>query len=141
MSESEIIADAKIAAAIRGQAQEGKLRCAAAFRIAEELDMTPLAVGQTADALEVRLARCQLGLFGYGEQRSVVEPADDVEPELEQAIREGLILERLPCAVAWAIASRFRMPKLHVANATEKLGIHIGQCQLGAFEAKTKVKG
>lgn len=61
MSESEIIADAKIAAAIRGQAQEGKLRCAAAFRIAEELDMTPLAVGQTADALEVRLARCNWG--------------------------------------------------------------------------------
>ena len=123
----------RIAAAIQEQAREGTLRCAAAFRIAEELGVTPLAVGQAANELDVRLARCQLGLFGYGEQKSVVEPAEEVRPELEQAIQEGLILGRLPCAVAWAIAARFKMPKLHVANAAEKLGVRIGQCQLSAF--------
>jgi len=61
------------------------------------------------------------------------KPAEEVTPELEQAIREGLILGRLPCAVAWAIAARFKMPKLHVANAAEKLGVRVGQCQLSAF--------
>jgi len=81
----------------------------------------------------VRLARCQLGLFGYGEPKSVVTPAEAVAPELERAIQEGLILGRLPCAVAWAIAARFEMPKLHVANAAERLGVRIWECQLGAF--------
>jgi hypothetical protein len=123
----------QVAAAIRGQLHEGMLRCAVAFRIAEELGVTPMEVGETADALGVRLSRCQLGLFGYGEQKSIVEPAEEVAPELEQAIREGLIEGRLPCAEAWAIAARFRMPKLHVTNAAEKLKFRIVQCQLGAF--------
>ena len=125
--------DERIAAAIRERARKETLRCATAFQIAEELGVMPMAVGKTADALEVRLSRCQLGLFGHGEQNRVVEPAEEVTPELEQAIREGLILGRLPCAVAWAIASRFGMPKLHVANGAEKLGIRIAQCQIGAF--------
>jgi hypothetical protein len=123
----------RIVTAVREQARDETLRCAAAFRIADDLDVSPLAVGQVADALNVRLMRCQLGLFGHGERKSVVEPAESVTPELEQAIREGLILDRLPCAVAWAIAARFGMAKLHVANAAEKLGVRVGQCQLGAF--------
>jgi hypothetical protein len=125
--------DDRIVTAVREQARDETLRCAAAFRIADDLDVSPLAVGQVADALNVRLMRCQLGLFGHGERKSVVEPAESVTPELEQAIREGLILGRLPCAVAWAIAARFGMPKLHVANAAEKLEVRVGQCQLGAF--------
>ena len=123
----------KVFAAVEGRAKDGKLRCAEAFRIAEELGVAPRAVGQAATALDVRLTRCQLGLFGHGERKSVVEPVEDVSPELEQAIREGLILGRLPCAVAWAIAARFGIPKLHVANAAEGLGVRLGQCQLGAF--------
>ena len=125
--------DDRIAAAIREQAREGVMRCVTAFRIAKELNVTPLAVGETADALEVRLTRCQLGLFGYGDQKSIVEPAEVVPPELERAIEEGLVEGRLPCTVAWEIAARFGMPKLHVANAAEKLEIRIRPCQLGAF--------
>ncbi len=125
--------DDRIVTAVREQAPDGTLRCAAAFRIAEDLDVSPLAVGRAADDLNVRLMRCQLGLFGHGERKSVVEPAESVTPELERAIREGLVLGRLPCAVAWAVAARFGMPKLHVANAAEKLELRVGQCQLGAF--------
>ena len=127
------VEEESITAAVREQAQDGKLRCAAAFRIAEELGVAPLVVGQAATALNVRLTRCQLGLFGYGEQKSITEPAEEVPLELELAIREGLMVGRLPCAVAWAIAARFEMPKPHVANAAEGLGVRIGQCQLGAF--------
>ncbi|MEE8391118.1 MAG: hypothetical protein V3S14_10025 [Anaerolineae bacterium] len=125
--------DDQIAAAIREHVQEGMLRCVAAFHIVKELDVTPLAVGETADALEVRLSRCQLGLFGYGDQKSIVEPAEEVSPELERAVREGLVKGRLPCAVVWDIAAQFEMPKLHVANAAEKLQVRIKPCQLGAF--------
>ena len=127
------MADNRVAAAVQELAQEGKLSCADAFRVARELGMAPSEVGKAADELGVRLARCQLGLFGYGEPRRIVEPAAEVSPELERAIREGLILDRLPCAVAWAIAARFGIPKLEVSNAAEKLAVRIGQCQLGAF--------
>jgi hypothetical protein len=125
--------DERITKAIRERLSEGKLRCADAFRIAEEMAVMPLDVGQAADTLEVRLARCQLGLFGYGDPRRIVQPAAQVAPELEQAIRDGLVDGRLPCAEAWVIASRLGLPKLEVANAAEKLEIRISQCQLGAF--------
>jgi hypothetical protein len=125
--------DERVAAAVRERERDGGLRCVEAFRIAEELGVAPLAVGRAADDLGVRLARCQLGLFGHGAQKRITEPLDEVPPELEQAIRKGLIAGRLPCAVAWAIAARFGMPKLHVANAAEGLEVRIGQCQLGAF--------
>jgi hypothetical protein len=128
--------DARVVAAIWERVRGNKLRCAAAFRIAEELDVTPSAVGETADALKVRLSHCQLGLFGYGrgdEKERAVKPAEEVSPALERAIREGLVEGRLPCAVAWDIAVRFEMPKLHVANAAEKLEVRVGPCQLGAF--------
>mgnify|MGYP006302545173 FL=1 len=125
--------DEKIADAVRERAQEGKLSCGAAFRIAENLKVNPLRVGEMADELDVRLYHCQLGLFGYDGEESIVAPAEDVSPELELAIQEGLVVGRLPCAVAWALANRFDIRKLDVANATEKLGIRIGQCQLGAF--------
>jgi hypothetical protein len=125
--------DEKVAAAIRGRAKGGTLSCVDAFRIAEEIAVMPLDVGEAADALEVRLVRCQLGLFGYGEPKRIVHPAEQVAPELEQAIRDGLVDGRLPCAEAWMIAARFELSKLEVANAAEKLEIRVGQCQLGAF--------
>lgn len=123
----------EILTAVQSGSPEGTLPCARAFRIAQELNVAPRAVGRAADELGVRLARCQLGLFGYGQGERPLQPAEEVAPELEQAIREGLILGRLPCAVAWAIASRFHIPKMRVAGAADKLGIRIGQCQLGAF--------
>lgn len=125
--------DKRIAHQVRERAQEGELSCAMAFRIAENLEVNPLEVGQSADELEVRLNRCQLGLFGYDGEERIVHPAESVSPELELAIREGLVVGRLPCAVAWALATRFDVRKLDVANAAEKLDIRIGQCQLGAF--------
>jgi hypothetical protein len=125
--------DERIAKAIRERVSEGVLRCVDAFRIAEEMAVMPLDVGEAADALEVRLARCQLGLFGYDGKRRIVQPAEQVAPELEQAIRDGLVAGQLPCTEAWAIAARFGLSKLDVANAAEKLEIRIGQCQLGVF--------
>jgi hypothetical protein len=125
--------DDPIAAAVRGRAEEGTLSCVEAFHIAEELGVAPLAVGQAADAVDVRLVRCQLGLFGYGEQKRIVRPAESVSPELERTIREGLVEGRLPCATAWAIAARLGISKMDVSNTAEKLSVRIKPCQLGAF--------
>ena len=125
--------DEKIASAIRDQIQEGDFRCADAFRIAEGFGVTPLAIGEMADGIRVRIERCQLGLFGYGDPKSIVKPAEELPPGMETAIREGLILGRLPCSVAWAIAARFGISKTQVSNAAERLGVRISQCQLGTF--------
>lgn len=117
--------------------RQGMLACAAAFRAARDLGVTPLEVGQEADRRGVRLNRCQLGLFGYGPKAEgrhrILEPAETVSSELEEAIQQGLHDGRLPCKAVWEIAARLGVAKLGVAAAAEALGVKMGPCQLGAF--------
>ena len=48
---------------IKSSLVNGKLPCAVAFKIAKELKVSPREVGETADKLGIRIARCQLGCF------------------------------------------------------------------------------
>jgi hypothetical protein len=122
-----------IAAAVRKRAAEGNINCADAAAISENLKVAMLDVGATIDLLEIRLKRCQLGLFGYGEQKLIIKPADRIAPDLEKAIRSGLIDGRLPCLTAWEIADGRGIARMDVSSACEKLKIRIKPCQLGAF--------
>jgi hypothetical protein len=130
----ETIPDEKIAAAVKKKAEAGKLACAAAERIGAELGVTMADVGRTADLIEIRIDRCQLGLFGYDAPGGRIIRADDsVAPELEKAIRSRLDGGRLPCVAAWEIAAAMKIPRLKVSSASESLKIKIKPCQLGAF--------
>jgi hypothetical protein len=126
--------DEKIAAAVREKTADGKIPCADAERIGAELGAGLDEVGRTIDLLEVRISRCQLGLFGYDTAGGrVVRPAERVEPGLEAAIRSRLAGGRLPCAAAWGIAAEMGIPRMQVSGACEALKLKIKPCQLGAF--------
>lgn len=125
--------DEKIAAAVRGKAGKEELACADAEKIGAELGVELAEVGRTLDLLELRIGRCQLGLFGYGKERKAVGPAKHVEPSLAEAIRGGLSGGKLPCAAAWKIAAEQNIPRMRVTEACEALDIRIKPCQLGAF--------
>jgi hypothetical protein len=92
-----------------------------------------LKVGETLDLLEIRLKRCQLGLFGFAGKKLIVEPAAEVSPELEKAIRGSLADRRLSCLSAWKIADEMGIARMDVTSACEALKIKIKPCQLGAF--------
>lgn len=126
--------DERIAAAVRAAFADGELACAAAERIAGDLGVTMAEAGRTADLLEIRIGRCQLGLFGYDTPGGrVVRPAKAVEAGLEAAIRGRLSNGRLPCAAAWGIATDRKIPRMDVCSACEALKIKVKPCQLGAF--------
>jgi len=122
-----------VAKAIREGAESGQISCAKVFKIASESSISPSAAGKTVDLLKIKLAKCQLGLFGYAPGKSIVKPADKVSSELEAAIRGHLVDERLPCARAWQIAEELNLKKMDVSSAAETLKIKIKPCQLGAF--------
>ena len=48
---------------IRASLVNGKLPCAVAFKIAEELKVSPRKVGDMANRLKIKIAACQLGCF------------------------------------------------------------------------------
>jgi hypothetical protein len=114
-------------------AAQGDLPCAVAFKIAAELGVSPAEIGKTVDLLDLRLSKCQLGLFGYQPDKKAVKARAPENRAMEGAIRNALKDGKLACREAWDIAERFKVPKMAVGGACEYLGIKIKPCQLGAF--------
>lgn len=125
--------DPRIQSEMLDRAQDGAIPCALAFDIARKLNVEPSEAGKTADLLEYRIVKCQLGLFGYAPKKKIIEPLNDVQDDMKKEIREHLIGDILPCKSAWDIAQKFSVPKLHIGSICETLGIKIKECQLGAF--------
>ena len=107
--------------------------CAVAFDIAKELGVSPAAVGRSADLMNYRLIKCQLGLFGYSPNKKIVRAAETVDEVLEKTLQQSQENNCLACRSAWEIADRLQLRKMAVSNACEALGIKIKPCQLGAF--------
>jgi len=125
--------DPVLAEALTRAASNGEVTCAAAFRVVEQIGVSPAAVGQALDLLEYRITKCQLGLFGWGPQKKIVgaapEVAEDLRLALEGASEEGVI----SCAACWKIAEKLGLSKLTVAAACDHLRLKVTPCQLGAF--------
>lgn len=130
--EPGVMPDERIAGEIGKKAAAGKLACAEAETIGTVLGVSLAEIGRTLDLLELRIDRCQLGLFGYPAGKAL-NPAAQVTPDLAQEIRESLLDGRLPCKAAWEIALRRNLARMAVSSACEALQIRIRPCQLGAF--------
>jgi hypothetical protein len=122
-----------IAAEIREKVSENRISCAEAHSVAVKLNVDPADVGSAIDLLEVRIIKCQLGLFGHGEQKNIPPLSDRINPAVESAITSSLVNGRLACSAAWQISQRFNVSKPMVAAACETMKIKISPCQLGAF--------
>ena len=48
---------------IRAAAPEGKIACAAAFRLAEDLKISRQEMGNLLNELRIKIIQCQLGCF------------------------------------------------------------------------------
>jgi hypothetical protein len=118
---------------VEDKTKNNEISCAVAFQIAEEVKTTPTDVGKGIDLLDIRLVKCQLGLFGYRPEKKAVKPKSPQNQDLEEAIRVALVEKKLSCRAAWDIAHRFNVPKMAVSAACEALNIKIKPCQLGAF--------
>jgi hypothetical protein len=125
--------DVKIENEIRSRIKADTLPCAVAFKIASDLEVSPAAVGKTADLIRLHLAKCQLGLFGYTPEKKIVIAKPPEHPELENAVNAVLADGRLSCRAAWEIAERLNVSKMSVSSACEYLAVKIKPCQLGAF--------
>ena len=123
----------RVSAQVKSKVTDGAMACAVAFEIAESLAVPAEEVGFTLDSLEVKVVKCQLGLFGYAPSKRLVKPVERVPPDLEKTIRGALVKGRLPCSSAWALAEKRRLKKMEISSACETLGIKIGPCQLGTF--------
>lgn len=125
--------DPAIGAALKARAEDGKVSCLDAHDIAEESGIAPAEAGRTADLLELRIYRCQMGLFGYSPEKRIVKPASEVSEELRALLAGAAIEGRIDCLSCWEIARSIGIEKMAVAAACEHLGLRVRNCQIGAF--------
>ena len=131
--EHEKITDPILKDNILKRAKNGEIPCAVAFEIARELNISPDMIGMSIDLLNIKLTKCQMGLFGYKPQKKMLKSTNLANPDLKDAISEALVEGGLSCKRAWEISSRFNLHKITVGRACEFLEIKIKNCQLGAF--------
>jgi len=133
---SGTIINEQIAKMVREKSPGGKLSCIMGEKISKELEVQISEVGITADLLEIKIKKCQLGLFGYGKKSDHgknVQAADLVSGEMERAIEEAAENGEVTCAALWTIADRLGTKRKEVSAACETLKIKIRECQLGTF--------
>ncbi len=126
----------QIAKAIREKSPGGQLACAVAEKIAKDLKIGMPEVGVTADLLDMKIKKCQLGLFGWGknpEHGKNIRGTDSVSAEMKNALEKASENAVVTCAVAWTIADRLGTERKAVSAACETVGLKIRKCQLGAF--------
>jgi hypothetical protein len=121
-----------------GMAVQGELACVDAHAIAAQLRAEPDEIGKAVNrASGLRFNRCQLGLFGYGPKAEgkskIVLKATNIPEEIKAALQTHSANGRIPCAVVWELAERYKYPRLGIANIAEALGLRVAPCQLGCF--------
>lgn len=124
-----------IEAAINGALQNGRLPCALAHRIAEDNGWTAEQVGAAADAANVKIACCQLGLFGYRAfgLKGLVRKLDKVPNDLVEAVRAVAESGKVPCQTLWKVADQRGVPRVAAGCVAETCGLSVNPCQLGCF--------
>jgi len=113
--------------------KDSNISCRAAEKIHQSTGKSYEDIGVAIDMLNISIAQCQLGLFGFSAKEKRIPAAESVAPDLEAAIRAALVNGRLACDAAWNIADQLRIKRLDVSAACENLKIKVKPCQLGAF--------
>lgn len=117
---------------------DGQLSCDAAHRVAEKVGVEPARVGEEANGIEIRIARCQLGIFGYAPKKGmpgykVIKKVDTLQEKTSEAVRKAAAEGKASCAELWRIAGKHDLTRQEIGNIAETLEIKVSRCQLGCF--------
>ncbi len=133
---SGTIINEQVARMVRQKSPGGEIACVTCEKISKELEVEISEVGITVDLLEIKIKRCQLGLFGYGKKPNHgkdIQAADSISDEMKFAIEEAAENGEVTCAALWSISDRLGTKRREVSAACETLKLKIRECQLGTF--------
>lgn len=125
--------DPVISEKLKTMAEDDQITCSAAHRAAKDLGVSPSQIGIQTDLMELRISKCQLGLFGYSPEKKRLDPKLKISTQLNLALDDASEDGRISCSQGWEIAKTLKCSKLELGSACELKSIRIKPCQLGAF--------
>jgi hypothetical protein len=129
--------DEQVHQAMVDRLEDGRLPCNEAHAIAQIVGVDPLTVGRAADEADIRISRCQLGLFGYGPKaegkHKIVVPMDEVPAHLAARLRAAADGPGITCTAVWQVADGLGYKRIEASSAVEAMGLRVSRCQLGCF--------
>lgn len=130
--------DEQLRQAIHERLRDGQLPCNQAHAIAQLLHIEPLVVGLAANDAEIRISRCQLGLFGYGPKaegkHKIVHAMEQVPERLAARLRAAADENsQITCTALWQVADGLGYKRIEASSAAEAMGLKVSRCQLGCF--------
>ena len=118
---------------VKALLQDEYLPCQVAWEIADQVEISKIAIGEIVDRLGIRITDCQLGFFKKD------KTAYD-NPE-HKSMTSGFITtlktlkddDNLSCAMVFEMAQQFMLEPIVVSNEASVQGLKIKSCQLGCF--------
>ena len=118
---------------IKALLQDGYLPCPVAWEIADQVEVSKIAIGEIADRLGIRITDCQLGFFkedktAYDnpEHKSMLSSFITTLNKLKE---DG----NLSCAMVFEMSQQFMLEPIVISNEASAQGLKINGCQLGCF--------
>ncbi len=125
--------DKKICEIIQAESRDGKMSCPAVLKISEKLNISKSEAGYYVDYLGLRLAKCQIGLFGHGEKGKLIRMLEDPDENIKIQIESLLEGKSLSCENVFTIAKKQNVSQVTVGSVCQSIGVKIKKCQIGAF--------
>jgi hypothetical protein len=118
--------------------ENGQIHCESAHRIAGQLGVEPLRVGEQADEIEIRITRCQLGLFGHAAKKGMpgyrlVKKLDNPPEQAAASVKKAADHGKISCLALWRLAAQGGLTRQDMGNIAETLEFKVTPCQLGCF--------
>ena len=118
---------------VKASLKGGYLPCAVAFKIANEAQVSKVAVGEMTDRLGIRVTDCQTGCFKVDktihDNSAYGDPDDGIVSKLN-ALREN---NELTCAKVFDLAEQFKSTPMAIADVANLRNLKIYSCQLGCW--------
>jgi hypothetical protein len=119
--------------AIKAALDQGCLPCPAAWGLAGKFKVPKSVVGQTVDALGIRISNCQLGCFKVDKNLHADLSESSVNRKASEAVASYGAENKLTCSGAFNLAREIGLRPMDIADAANLRHIKIRECQLGCW--------
>lgn len=118
---------------VKALLKDGYLSCPVAWEIADQVDVSKIAIGEIADKLGVRITDCQIGFFKKDKTAYRNPEHKSMDDGIITMLKTLNETNQLNCAMLFEAAREFNLNPIAISNEASAQRLKILGCQLGCF--------